>query len=370
MSGGAALVLTAVGDLMFYGPLAERMAAARDLLWGFRPLGDALMRGDVLFGNFETPISRERMAVEGAAGKYFSPAGMGRALKQYGFDVVNLAHNHIYDFGAEGVETTIRELDEAGLAHIGIGRSAEEAVRPAIVTSGNGQRVGFVGYTTAHNALATSHAYVACFPEIERVVADVRELRAQVETVIVSCHTGAQYNPYPAPEARRIAQAAIEAGAAVYLGHHPHVPQGCERIGAGLAVYSLGDFVAPVHTEQTRRTFFVRITINGAAVAGFELVPCYISDACQTELAEGALRDEIARHLEEISAAIATGRSDALHFETAGSRMYSQYWQSWKREFARGGFGFLLRKLRNLRGYHLQLVWRTIVGRLRGRRSG
>lgn len=365
MSCPKEFTLTAVGDLMFYGPLAERMAAAGDLLWGFRPLGDALPAGDLLFGNFETPISNERRPAPGAPDKFFSPPGMARELRAYGFDVVNLAHNHIYDFGVEGVEATMSEMADAGLLHVGIGRDADQAARPVVVTSRNGVKVGFLAYTTAHNSLREQNTYVACFPKPQRVASDVARLSGDVDTVVVSCHTGAQHNPYPAPETRELARTAIEAGAAVFLGHHPHVPQGCERIGRGLAVYSLGDFVAPVHNEQTRRTFFVRLRIAGDEVRDYETVPCYITDECQTTPAEGALHDEIAEHLTAISAAIAEGRSDDLHFETARGRFFSQYVGSWRRELRQGGLKMLWRKIRNLRWYHVQLIGRILVGRLR-----
>ena len=357
-------VLTAVGDLMFYGPMAERMRAAADPLWGFRPLGRALLEGDLLFGNFETPISARAENEPDAPAAYFAPPGVGAALAEYGFDVVNLAHNHIYDFGAEGVECTLAELDEAGLPHVGIGRTTEEASAPAIVRAANGTTLGFLGYTTANTALDRRHDYVACFPDEEQVAADVAELAGKVDFAAVSCHCGSQYNPYPAPETRRLARAAIEAGASVFLGHHPHVPQGVERIGKGLAVYSLGDFVAPVHTEQTRRTFFIRIRLAGAAVEDYEVIPCFITDDCQTILAEGKLGEDIAAHIRELSSAISAGTSDDLHFETARKRFFSQYVRSWIEELRFGGPKVLWRKVRNLRGYHLQLIGRILVGKL------
>ncbi len=363
MTASNSFRLTATGDLMFYGPMAERMQAADDLLWAFRPLKDAITNTDLLFGNFETPITKARVAAPGAPDRYFSPPGMAHALRDYGYDIVNLAHNHIYDFGPEGVEATINELNEAKLPYIGIARDADQAAQPVIVTARTGARVGFLGYTTAHNVLRSSNEYVACFPDPQRVAEDVRKLREQVPTVVVSCHTGSQYNPYPAPDTRALARTAIEAGAALFLGHHPHVPQGCEQIDRGFAVYSLGDFIAPVHNEQTRRTFFVRLTIADDAVLDHELVPCYITDECQTTLPTGNLHDEIANHLAELSQAVTDGRSDDLHFDTARSRFFSQYVKSWIQELREAGPMFFVRKIANLRPYHFTLILRTLTGR-------
>ncbi len=357
--------LTAVGDMMFYGPMAEQMAAHNDPLWGFRPLGDALLKGDILFGNFETPITRENRNEPDSPDRYFSPPGVGRAIKEYGFDVVNLAHNHIYDFGAEGVRSTIDELREAELPFIGIGTDAQSASQPAIVKTASGWSVAFLGYTTAVSALDGKHEFVACFPKVSLIQEHVSSIRDKVDAVVVSCHTGSQYNPYPAPETRKLARSAIEAGASVFLGHHPHVPNGVERIGDGLAVYSLGDFVTPVHTEQTRRTFFIRITLQGRGVSDYEIVPCFITDQCQTEPASGKLKDEISSHISELTDAIASGRSDSLHFSTARGRFFSQYVSSWIEEYRVGGIKVLFRKVRNLRPYHAQLVWNILTGWIR-----
>lgn len=362
MSSDHSCILTATGDLMLYGEMAERMRENNDLLWGFRPLAEALVRGDLLFGNFETPISVKQQNEPDSPDKYFSPPGIGYALRELGYDVVNLANNHIYDFGTEGVEATTEELTKAGLPFFGIGRTPEEAARPAIVNSRNGVKFGFLGYTTANNALDKKHSHVACFPDLERVGKDIMRLKDQVDIVVVSCHTGAQYNPYPAPETRKLARRVIERGASVYLGHHPHVAQGYERISDGLAVYSLGDFVAPIHSEESRDTFFIRITLAEAKVEAVEVVPCYISDQCRTVPAQDEHRERIAGRLQVLSNHILDGASDELHFTVARGRFFSQYVKSWIRELRYGGPRVIMRKIMSLRRYHLSLMFHAVFG--------
>lgn len=354
---------------MFYGEMARRIKESGDALWGFRAIAARLGAGDVLFGNLETLITKVRKREAGVDPKYeySSPIGMGRALKEAGYDCVSLAHNHTYDFGDEGVECTMRELSAAGVKHFGVGCSQDEAAIPAVVRTGSGAKVGFLGYTTMHNILDPRRRYMACFPELRRVQRDIAALRQHVDTVVVSCHTGIQENPYPAPETRDLARAAINGGAAVFLGHHPHVPQGWERIGEGLAFYSLGDFVTPPHNAQTRRTFFARIRVCGPAALEHEIVPCYISDDCRTLLAEGALAGEIVAHIESISRDIAEGRSADLHFETVRRRFRSQYVASWRYEWKTGGARAFARKLRGLRAYHVQMMARLLLGKALGR---
>jgi poly-gamma-glutamate synthesis protein (capsule biosynthesis protein) len=345
---------------MFNGVVAERMQAAGDMAWSLRLVQEALGRGDVLFGNFEFPVSVNRRAEPGCRPDRVSSPGIGRALRDAGFHVVNFAHNHLYDFGAEGVESTLRDMADGGPACVGVGRTAAEARRPLVIDTPSGQPVGFLAYATAHMAVDRAHQYVGCFPHIPTVQADVAALRPSVNAVVVSCHTGAQFNPYPAPETRALARAAIQAGASVFLGHHPHVPQGYERIDHGLAVYSLGNFVASSRREETRQTFIVRIALQGDRVASHEIVTCYIGDDGRTVLAEGDLGRAIAARIERLSEDIAEGRSDDLHFDFARSRMGSHYAATWIREFRRGGPGVILRKLRHLRPYHATLVARML----------
>ncbi len=168
------------------------------------------------------------------------------------------------------------------------------------------------------------------------------------------------------PLARFLARTAIDAGATVFLGHHPHVPQGWERIGKGLAVYSLGDFVAPAAEEFRRWRFMVRIKLWEAEVVEHAVTPCYTNDAGQTIVAAGEMRHRIAAHIDELSRGISAERSDNLHFETARGRFLSQYVRSWVDEFRMGGPKVIMRKLCNLRTYHLHLIWRILVGKSRG----
>jgi poly-gamma-glutamate synthesis protein (capsule biosynthesis protein) len=369
MSANGAITLTVCGDLMFYGRLAALMRENGDLLWGLRLVAGALRHGDLLFGNLETPVSTLRKNEPDAPAQYFSPPGMGRALRSAGFDIVNLANNHVYDFGVEGVDSTLRELNEAGLPYLGIGRSPEEASRPVIVQCQSGVRAGFLGYTTANNALDRRHTYVACFPHPEQVARAVRLLLESAGTVVVSCHGGAQFNPYPAPEARTLARAAIEAGAALFVGHHPHVLQGVEHIGQGLAIYSLGDFAAPPINELSSQTCFVRVTMQRCRVLDYEIVPCSITGECRTITAHGECGASILKRVQQLSLAIETGRSDSLHFSTARSRFVSQYVKSWIDELRTGGPGVLIRKIRNLRRYHLQLISHALTGGVHERRG-
>jgi poly-gamma-glutamate synthesis protein (capsule biosynthesis protein) len=357
-------VLIATGDLMFHGEIYDRINSSGDMLWPFGPVKDMLAEGDVLFGNFETPVTTHIRDNKKPQTKYYSPLGIGRGLKEIGYDVVNLAHNHICDFGDEGILTTINELNIFGLKYIGIGRNADEALRPVIVSCQNGMTLGFIGYATSQNAVDNDYSYKACFPDLNRVAKDIAALKQKVDFVIISCHTGAQYNPYPEPDTRKLAHIAIENGAMVFLGHHPHVPQGYEKIGHGMAVYSLGDFISPTKKEMRRETFFAKLTLCPQKDVNLEIVPCYINDEFQTIPAPDQLKDKIVNHIESLSRDISEGRSDALHYQTVNKRFLTQYFPAWKEEYQEQGFKIFIQKIKHIRYYHIKIIMNLVFSQI------
>lgn len=194
-----------------------------------------------------------------------------RALQAAGVSAVSLASNVLH--GPQAVECTIRTLDRAGIAHAGTGMNLQEARTPAIVER-SGVRIGLLSYTSVfwpsnHAAtpyvpgVATIKATTAyeptrrvlempgaaptiltrCDPEaLEAMVQDVTKLRAQVDVVVLSCHWGVSGSPVIHDYQRQIAHAAIDAGADILFGHHPHVVGGIEVYRKRPIFYSLGNF--------------------------------------------------------------------------------------------------------------------------------
>jgi poly-gamma-glutamate synthesis protein (capsule biosynthesis protein) len=80
-------------------------------------------------------------------------------------------------------------------------------------------------------------------PDMQNVLAKVREARNKADVVVVSCHWGEEYQAEPTARQKALGHATIDAGADVVLGHHPHVMSGLEQYGNGLIVYSMGNFV-------------------------------------------------------------------------------------------------------------------------------
>src|SRR5207344_1880481 len=112
----------------------------------------------------------------------------------------------------------------------------------------NGTRFGFLAYT--YDQSNGNHKDVddrIAAVDVEQMQGDVADMRTRsdnpADAVIVSMHAGIEYAPQPNQQQREFAHSAIEAGASVVVGHHPHVVQPWERIGEGVVFYSLGNLV-------------------------------------------------------------------------------------------------------------------------------
>jgi capsule synthesis protein PGA_cap len=235
----APLRLTAVGDLSFEGPQADRpdfhsLAAVSPL---FR-------QASLAIGNLECVLTREGTAVPGKCTLRGSPA-WAAVLKEAGIGLVSLANNHAMDYGTAGLASTRRALREAGIHAVGAGANRREACAPLFLEIG-GRRVAFLARTSV---IVSSPSYageeqpgVAWFDPCETEAA-IAACGARADLVVLLAHWGVEEYAYPAPSQRAAAARCIDAGADLILGHHPHVLQGIERRGAGLIVHSLGNFV-------------------------------------------------------------------------------------------------------------------------------
>lgn len=315
----------AVGDVGLRRGVAEGMQR-HGMEWPFEPMRDELARADLLFGNMETVLVPQDYPEE-----ELEPMGMiapfpaqdcARVLAEAGFDVLNLAANHVLDAGVVGMEATQAALEEAGIATFGVGHSQENARRPRIVTVGGsagstdgGLRIGLLGYCEDGNySLGTpgpGHAYF----EPDAVVEDVRRLRDEdVDLVVVSVHADLEFMPTPSPARRDAFRRIARAGADLVLGHHPHVPQGCERVDGSLIAYSLGNFVFPAHSSSYMRengpdtawSYLLLVELSEDGVGAHERVPFTIGAPPDERPVpcEGTERTRRLERLEELDRAL------------------------------------------------------------------
>lgn len=244
----AAIRIGAVGDLMFardITTLMQQYGAAYPFA-RVRPLLDGV---DVLVGNMEGTLTTRGSALV-KTHTFRTPPELAAGLTAAGFDLVTLGNNHAYDFGSVGLDDTLAALQRAGVPTVGAGAN-EAAARAPYFIDVRGRRIAVLSYSGVdESGFASAGGPGVARATVESIREDVRGAAPQADYTLVFMHAGIEYTREPSALQGAIAHAAIDAGADVVVGSHPHVLQGWERYGDGLILYSLGNFVFDLDTDD------------------------------------------------------------------------------------------------------------------------
>jgi outer membrane protein assembly factor BamB len=285
---GAALVF--LGDLTFGRSVEFQMARyGPDYPWqGLAPLLDTGAQTStepnalpvIVAANLEGVLTTRGMPLNK---RYLIRAHprWGQALVQAGIDLVTVANNHALDYGPEGLDDTLGTLDALDIASVGTG----PAQRPVLLTE-NGVRVAFLGYAAArwNGSVDVPATQSLAWAKPGAVQADVRAARKEADVVVVLLHAGTEYATEPSADQVAVAHAAVDAGADLVVGHHPHVTQTVERYGNGLIVYSLGDALFDIPRSAAMRGDLLRVHVTADGLARAELWPFWIEDTIRPRL--------------------------------------------------------------------------------------
>ena len=253
------LSLTAVGDMQLGEAQGPALLGGEDGLSSLVAPGvlERLRLADVAVGNLESPISSRGEENPRKRYHFRMPPGASAALKAAGFDLVLFGNNHAFDFGPDAFADTLQDLESAALPMVGAGRDLAEASKARVLEPKRGERLAFVGFAFFPNEItgftsaeAEAHAdRPGIDTDVEAALASVREAAASGATVVVLGHGGVEYSLRPSDEARGLYYRFIDAGAALVLGSHPHLLQGCEARSGSLIAYSLGNFLFTLENE-------------------------------------------------------------------------------------------------------------------------
>jgi poly-gamma-glutamate synthesis protein (capsule biosynthesis protein) len=279
--------LVAVGDIMLSRTVEERTEVF-GTSYPLEAVAEVLRSADIAIGNLESPLS---VTGEPLQKRFLFRAhpGHAEALAHAGIDVVSLANNHQLDYGEEGFVETLEALRAAGVSHVGAGLSYAEAHTP-LIREVKGRRIAFLAYAASRwegsSELPTRD--LVSFADLATIREDVRRAGELADLVVVIMHLGTEYQRYPDEEQLAVSRAAIEAGACLVIGHHPHVVQAVEPYGGGFVAYSLGDFVFDIDVgDATRYGSILRVLLGDEGVQAIDLLPVRIVDDVQPRLLVG-----------------------------------------------------------------------------------
>lgn len=263
------------GDLMM----------ARDISWKidnihegngnylFEDLRDEIEDNDLIFYNLESPFGEDCPTARSTSMVFcLDEEKVDYLPKGKKFTVINLANNHITNTLYNGFELTEKILRENNFLTIGAGTNWSDVHNGEILEINN-FKIGFLGYTYSPNIFAPDYEIAEI--HIEDLERDVKALREKVNFVIVSFHFGNEYKNLHNKTQEQIAHSAIDFGADLIIGHHPHVVQDFEDYKGKRIYYSLGNLLFDQHwSEDTRKGILVKLKIDQESLS-YEEIPVY-----------------------------------------------------------------------------------------------
>ena len=320
--------LLAVGDVMLSRNIGTAIDKTNNPNLPFEKVRDLLNGADITFGNLECPLSDSDIPIrEGLVFRCLTKYVPG--LRFAGFDVMSTANNHSFDQGEKQIGFTVDYLKSQNILPVGTGKDFKEAHAGTVVSppregemqEGVMVRFGFLAYSYSarNDGKKTIDPQIATV-DSDQVAKDIQSIKNRgADIVIISMHAGIEYTRRPNPEQIDFAHAAIDAGADVVIGHHPHWIQdieiyppfsppassesdgiggdppassreasraGEEGVHRGLILYSLGNFVFDqAWSADTTEGLAVELTFANDKLESAKLIPIVIENNCCPRIA-------------------------------------------------------------------------------------
>jgi poly-gamma-glutamate synthesis protein (capsule biosynthesis protein) len=286
----------AVGDT-FLGLGIGRRIVNKGPQVAFAKVAETFAQADVVIANLECALSRNGAPWPRKLLHFGAPAKAAEALAVGGIDAVTLANNHTLDYSRPAFLETLDALDRNAVEHAGGGVDAAAAHAPFIIER-NGLRIALLSYVTAFwgPERFNTRAWEAgpnlsgvAIARVGDIAADVIAARAIADVVVVAIHGDGEFRRLPNLRQRRMSAAAIDAGAALVIGHGAHVLQGYRSGDHTLITYGLGNFTFPGYPAVANDSAILDVTLSSAGVESFAFIPVVInSSSGLPRLATGA----------------------------------------------------------------------------------
>lgn len=259
----------AVGDVLLGRGVAGRPDPLGDVAAWLGSAGLTLgnLEGVITNNREQTAVNGERNTNYGSRITLFMPLTAVFQLQQAGFDLLGLANNHSLDGGEAGLAETAVRLCQVGLTPLGLPANNDPLVPEIRVI--NNTTLAFLAFNAIPDPAAPTHSLTPTPPQLQAITS----AKALADAVIVSVHWGLEFETRPSPTQEQLAQAMLDAGADLVVGHHPHVAQPILLAGDQLIAYSLGNFVFDQEMLETRQGLALRAFFDAAGLRAVQVLP-------------------------------------------------------------------------------------------------
>jgi poly-gamma-glutamate synthesis protein (capsule biosynthesis protein) len=277
-------VVIATGDVIPARVVNIQATKYNNFHWPFEKVADTLKTADITFINLETPLINDcPLTNEGFT--FCGDAKNVEGLTFAGVDVASIANNHAGNYGPDGTGETMSALGRAGIAVTGHDGPVYKTLR--------GVTFAFLGY----NDIGSSPDGISGADET-KIQYEVSLARNQADVVIVTYHWGIEYVSQPDGRQRQLGHLAIDAGADLVIGNHPHWIQPVELYNGKLITYAHGNFVFDQEWSlETKQGVVGRYTFYDTQLVDVEFLPVLIENYGQPHFLMGAEKQFILDHM-------------------------------------------------------------------------
>ena len=251
--------IMANGDLLYHDIIyisAKKSDGSYDFHENFEYVKPWLKQADLVLGDFEGTVNKDHYLA--GYPLFNAPGEVMDAIKDAGYQVLDLAHNHILDSQIEGVVSTADAIEKAGMTPIGVYTHEPRDKAPIVIKEVKGIKVALLAYSYGFNGIEQSisqedyNRYLSDLDE-DKMKAEIERAEKEADITIIMPQMGVEYQIEPTEEQKKLYHKMIDWGADIIFGGHPHVVEPAETVEKNgdkkLIIYSMGNFISNQRIE-------------------------------------------------------------------------------------------------------------------------
>ena len=251
--------IMANGDLLYHDIIyisAKKSDGTYDFHENFEYVKPWLKQADLVIGDFEGTVNKDHYLA--GYPLFNAPGEVMDAIKDAGYQVLDLAHNHILDSQIEGVVSTADAIEKAGMTPVGVYTHESRDKAPLVIKEVNGIKVAILAYSYGFNGIEQSISqedfdrYLSDLNE-DKMKAEIERAEKEADITIIMPQMGVEYQIEPTEEQKKLYHKMIDWGADIIFGGHPHVVEPAETVekegDKKLIIYSMGNFISNQRIE-------------------------------------------------------------------------------------------------------------------------
>ena len=251
--------IMANGDLLYHDIIyisAKKSDGTYDFHDNFEYVKPWLKQADLVLGDFEGTVNKDHYLA--GYPLFNAPGEVMDAIKDAGYQVLDLAHNHILDSQIEGVVSTADAIEKAGMTPVGVYTHESRDKAPLVIKEVNGIKVAILAYSYGFNGIEQSisqedyNRYLSDLDE-DKMKAEIERAEKEADITVIMPQMGVEYQIEPTEEQKKLYHKMIDWGADIIFGGHPHVVEPAETVEKDgdkkLIIYSMGNFISNQRIE-------------------------------------------------------------------------------------------------------------------------